>query len=144
MPCYGLFCIYSDRAGSAQGKGWVKEKMVEPDSAGETLVLLGIIVFQADLQLHCLHKPTKQLKLGRVSSLASFISRCLQFPEELTFLAWPQSPAGPLSQPRTTCLWRPYCKIKRPEYKFKCITTTRSVQLSVSLRPMIAITLRKV
>lgn len=53
------FFLYSDRAGSAQGKGWVKEKMVEPDSAGETLVLLGIIVFQADLQLHCLHKPTK-------------------------------------------------------------------------------------
>lgn len=57
---WAVFCFfYSDRAGSAQGKGWVKQKMVEPDSAGETLVLLGIIVFQADLQLHCLHKPTK-------------------------------------------------------------------------------------
>lgn len=71
----------------------------------------------------------KITKLGHASLSASFINRCLQFPEELTFLVWPQSPAGPLSQPRTTCLWRPYCKIKRPDYKFECITTTRSVQL---------------
>lgn len=90
--------------------GW-QRKMVEPDSAGETLVLLGIIVFQADLQLHWLHKPKTREKLGCVVGTSATAMICSAFLWQLTFLAWSKSPAGLLSQPRTKCLWRPYCNI---------------------------------
>lgn len=82
-PCLPLACLFSISLQMSNAIQWAalnietglvahrekvgwQRKMVEPDSAGETLVLLGIIILQADLKLHWLHKPTKEIKLGCV------------------------------------------------------------------------------
>lgn len=134
-PCLPLACLFTislrrspilcrtmdsikhwDRAGGTQGKGWVTEESGRTWQCRRNACPSGDHSFSS-WSAAPLTPQTYKINQVRVRCPWPLTSgttiRCLAFLWQLTFLAWPKSPAGLLSQPRTACLWRPYCKNKQ-------------------------------